>query len=392
LAPHFVYLAEAFLQGRLDLVHVPLPPYDLTLFGERWYVSFPPLPALLMLPLVAIWGLSVSDIAFGVVAGAVTVGLFYLVMLRLRERRGVPKHTSPLWFCLLLGLGTTLWPSATLGSVWFTAHVVAVACLCLYLLEVLGRNRPVWAGVWLGLGFLARAPVLLAFPLALIVHVYEGRPASMRQRARDLLTFGGRVMAGTAPWLLGQMGYNWLRFGHLMEFGYQWMNSPETLLARQSTWGQFSLHFLPENLYTMLIRPPLLSCCPPRVAPDPWGMGLLLSTPALICSLGTLHRESLQRPLVIGLWSSVVLVAVPSLLYFNTGSFQFGYRFALDWLPLGVLLAALGADARPSLRPWGKALVLASVLMHAWGVLWMYPTFHGQSWLTQMAGWLAGAR
>jgi len=190
--------------------------------------------------------------------------------------------------------------------------------------------------------------------------------------------------------MLGQATYNWLRFGDPMEFGYQWMNSPETLLARQATWGQFSVQFLPENLYTMLIRPPIVSCCPPQIAPDPWGMGLLLSSPALLCSLGTLRHEALQRPFVIGLWSSVALVAIPSLLYFNTGSFQFGYRFALDWLPLGVLLAALGTDARPAL--WGKALVLASVLMHLWGVLWMYPTFHGQGWLTQMASWLAGIR
>ncbi|MCK4315806.1 MAG: hypothetical protein KAX24_08545, partial [Anaerolineae bacterium] len=91
-------------------------------------------------------------------------------------------------------------------------------------------------------------------------------------------------------------------------------------------------------------------------------------------------------PLRLGLWLSIVLVQLPSLLYFNTGSYQFGYRFALDWLPLGLLLVALGTGGR--LRWWGKALVVASVLAHLWGVLWMYPNFNGQPWHLQYAGLL----
>jgi hypothetical protein len=81
------------------------------------------------------------------------------------------------------------------------------------------------------------------------------------------------------------------------------------------------------------------------------------------------------------LWLSIALVQIPSLLYFNTGSYQFGYRFALDWLPLGLLPVALGTGGR--LRWWGKALIGASVLMHLWGVLWMYPNFNSQPWLAQ---------
>ena len=77
LAPHFIYLAESFLHGRLDLLHVPDPPYDLTPFAGGWYVSFPPLPSLLMLPLVALRGLAISDIAFSVALGALNLSLLY---------------------------------------------------------------------------------------------------------------------------------------------------------------------------------------------------------------------------------------------------------------------------------------------------------------------------
>lgn len=408
LAPHFVYLAESFLHGHLDLIHVPDPSYDLTLFAGRWYVSFPPLPALLMLPLVAIRGLAVSDISFSVLLGAICVSLFYLLLSRLEtwdlgleKQFGTGNSGSRIWLCVLLGLGTPLWYCAALGSVWYTAHVVAVACLCLYGLEVLGRNRPFLAGLWLGLGFLARAPVLLAFPLSLVLGLWQN--CSLRRKLCFLFVFA----LGTAPALLGQTAYNWARFGNLLEYGYRWMDSPGALLERQVTWGQFSLHFLPENLYTLLIRPPLVSCSPLRIEPDPWGMGLLFASPALLLALSTLGQALDTSPfhsargensvpsspkrksglLRLGLWLSIILVQAPSLLYFNTGSYQFGYRFALDWLPLGILLVALGAKGLS--RRWDKsfialtALITVSVLMHLWGVLWMYPNFNGQPWHMQ---------
>ena len=396
LAPHFVYLAESFLQGRLDLLHVPDPAYDLTPFNGRWYVSFPPLPALLMIPWVAVRGLAASDIAFSVVLGALDVSLFYAVLVRLRMQDAELMSRDSgfdVWLCVLLGLGTPLWYCAALGSVWYTAHVVAVACLCLYALEVVGQNRPFLAGLWLGLGFLARAPVLLAFPLTVVPGLHAA------QNRREAVRFLFHVALGAAPALLGQAAYNWMRFGSPVEFGYRWMNSPGALLERQATWGQFSLHFLPENLYTLLVRPPMVSLVPFRIEPDPWGMGLLFTCPALLLALwrspagrGETHLSGRQH-LHLGLWLAVLLVQIPSLLYFNTGSYQFGYRFALDWLPLGILLVVLGTGGR--LRWWDRALVVVSVLVNLWGVMWMYPNFNGQPWHRQYArlvqvlfGWL----
>ncbi|HEY8039819.1 MAG TPA: hypothetical protein VIF15_08510, partial [Polyangiaceae bacterium] len=56
---HYALLADAWLHGRQDLAGGP-PPYalnnDFVEFGGKTYISFPPLPAILMLPFVKLSG------------------------------------------------------------------------------------------------------------------------------------------------------------------------------------------------------------------------------------------------------------------------------------------------------------------------------------------------
>src|SRR5512147_3256852 len=50
---HYALLADSWLRGRFDLGHTP-PGYtqnnDFASYQGRWYVSFPPFPAVLLLP------------------------------------------------------------------------------------------------------------------------------------------------------------------------------------------------------------------------------------------------------------------------------------------------------------------------------------------------------
>jgi hypothetical protein len=55
------------------------------------------------------------------------------------------------------------------------------------------------------------------------------------------------------------------------------------------------------------------------------------------------------------------------LLYFNTGWYQFGYRFVLDFLPFALLLTTLGMRAKPGRVE--KLLIVLSVAINIWGFL-----------------------
>src|SRR5262245_47064593 len=56
---HFALLADAWLHGHLDLGAAP-PAYaqnnDFAQFNGKWFIVFPPFPALLLLPLVKLAG------------------------------------------------------------------------------------------------------------------------------------------------------------------------------------------------------------------------------------------------------------------------------------------------------------------------------------------------
>ena len=87
---HFALLAEAWLEGRLDLAGPP-PPYagnnDFASFHDRWFVVFPPFPALLLLPLVA-WARSavrVQDGQFFVWLAGIAPAVLFLALEKLRR-------------------------------------------------------------------------------------------------------------------------------------------------------------------------------------------------------------------------------------------------------------------------------------------------------------------
>jgi hypothetical protein len=128
---HFVLQAQAWLDGNTS---IPMPQYqdvmpilapDGTPTG-RGIIPFPPLPAWVLLPFVAIWHYQTNQQLLSAVFGAVDVGLAYWMLGRLPIRQEIRILTA-----LFLGLGTVLFYTSVIGTTWFWAHIVAVACLLL---------------------------------------------------------------------------------------------------------------------------------------------------------------------------------------------------------------------------------------------------------------------
>jgi hypothetical protein len=365
-APHFMYQADAWLHGQL---HLRLPPPDLNDWARvdgRWYVSFPPGPALLMSPLVAVWGLSLDDVSFTVLFAALNVALFFLVLERLRAAGESPRtRGEDAALALLFAFGTVAFSCSIRGEVWYTAEVLGVTATCLYLLAAHRAAHPLAAGLAWSFAAITRTPLVFT-GLFFAAEVISGggrlgdairRGATWRDpiRWRKVALFA----LGAAPLLAFAAWSNWARFGSPLDFGHAhfWNNRVNADIRR---WGLFSLHYLPKQLHAAFTRLPLFE--DGRLTYHPDGMSLLVTTPPFLLLLWPRLGPRLHP----ALWLTVAATALPGFLYQNTGYVQFGYRFSLDYTPYLFLLLAVGG--RPMRRLFW-ALALVGVAVNTWGAL-----------------------
>ena len=394
--PHFVYQADAWLSGRLSTERMPrgaddparvetvklrsgevvrgrrlhtrrffritrgreIPLTEIARsLGKTEYVSFPPFPAVLMLPQVAVAGTEANDVLFTVGVAAVCLPLLFSFLCRL-SRRGESNRTAAenVWLTLLFGFGTVFFFSAVQGRVWFTAHVVGVAMALLYLHFSLGARHPILAGLALGCAALTRTPMAFLFP----VFVYEawragGGRQSFGSVIRTLATFATPLLLLA----IAAIAHNLARFDAATEFGHSYLAVRQQ--AQIEAHGLFDYAYLARNLavaFTLL----------PYLGGDSWvqisghGLAIWVTTPVLVLLLWPRRRTGLSR----ALWITVALIAIPALFYQNSGWVQFGYRFALDYMVLLIALLAIGGR---SWTFWVKALVIASILVNLFGAV-----------------------
>ena len=368
---YFNQLADAFLHGSLYLPN-PDGTHDLILFGGRWFVPFPPGPALMLLPWVAAAGVNFNEVTLSVVGGAANVALM-LCLLRSLVKQGHSRldPMGVMWLTALFAAGTVHWVSAATGSVSFLAHVGAVTGLTFALWQA-SERRPWLAGLGLAWAVLCRPTVVLAMPavlaLLLVRPAYQVDAALAQHQPR--LKEAGAVVVPVAAAGILLLAYNFARFGDPWQFGYDWVQTETPFLAeRLATRGAFHLHYVPENLRVMLLGLPKVGLRMPPVWPDPNGMSVLLVTPAFLWLVTSWKRHWVAA----GVWLSVALVTVPLVLYYNTGWVQFGYRFSLDYVPLLFVLLAVGLRR---ITPWLKAAIVVAWLINLWGAVWWFARFY----------------
>src|SRR3979411_3171129 len=118
-------LADAFLHGRGWLPEAPPWLNELLPCGDgRYCVVYPPLPAILSLPLVPFFPTAVAQVVASRIAGGASAGVLYYGL----RRYGAPR-TYALAGALLSAFGTTLFFSSVDGRAWYAAHSASMLFL-----------------------------------------------------------------------------------------------------------------------------------------------------------------------------------------------------------------------------------------------------------------------
>ena len=386
-APHFVYQANAFLQGRWD-VSLPASVTDVVVIHGKDYIIYPPFPALLLLPFVAIWGLSTSDVLFTAICSALCLSLLYLLFEQMRVN-GLTKRASleNAFIAALCYYGSiTLWLSLG-GKVWFTAHIVAymMALLSLWLAF---RRQYTWAAVALAGAFFSRSTLLAGFPLLLYLAWEDGGRASLlpdfvrslRRRQPDWRAIPWRRLVGPAATTvvvaLLYLAHNELLFGSPLETGYTFniqQHYPEI------TQGIFSLHYVPGNIVLNFFSFPRIIMQGPfdrhpviDMLNGGYGISVFVTTPLF---LFLFWRNRTLSWLRAALWITIGLIVLQVLFFNAAGWYQFGARYLFEAYPYAFLLLVLN-DVRVDWR--FAALGALGVIVNLLGAhqFWTSHLFH----------------
>ena len=408
---HFAWQAAAWLEGEFAIRYPVEETADdpgnayfndviavVDAQGEptgRGMIPFPPLPAVVLLPFVALLGLAVDQTFLAILVGALDVGIAFWLLGRLPVRPAVRNLLT-----VFVGAGTGLWYAASLGSTWWFAHVIAVGLtlaavgLALEADEAEARRDPglprplldarqLAAGLLLGLAATSRLTVLFGLPFFLFV---GGGGGWMRR--------GLSVGVGAAIPVLGLVAYTLAATGEPFNPVYEALYRLEIAaypeLGYNAAWALQDLRYVPQNLALMLGGlPEVMPPCPPGVPREPFstagcswlvpadrGTSLLLSSPAWLLVLPALGLLRDRR--VAGALLATGAIALVNLMHFSQGWVQFGYRFSLDFAPF--LLVALALGTERFLGPRGEprrarlavaaGLVALSIAIQAWGIAW----------------------
>ncbi len=376
---HQVYLAVAITQGTLDLGSVGVPDFyhDLVPVDGHRYLPYPPAPAAILLPFVAIWGSSFSEAYFSMFLGAINVVLFWHLLGLLNVSR-----TTRFLLVPFFGFGTAHFYAATTGTLWFYNHVVAVFFLLLAIIFMLRRTSPIIPALFLGAAFLSRHPTILAAPFFFYWMIRQRHPTVLSREAlldRESLREVGLFCAALVPFILFIFWYDAVRFDSIFDTGY--VATAESYadtgipyafyLADNPdapSYGAFDIRNVPLHLYTIFFMPPEFHADWSVLRPSPYGMSVLLTSPAFIFAAFVKRND----PLKVASWLAIGLVSIAVLTSFSQGWVQYGYRYLLDFTPFLLLLTALGFEDNqsPQSTRIKVAMIAVAIVAGFWGRYW----------------------
>ena len=358
----YLQMADALIHGNLYLPDA-LSSGDLASFHGKVYLPYPPLPAILLIPFVLLFGAAhVNTVAVATMMACVCLYLVYNILTKLK----IDKDYI-IWIIAAVFFGTGFWYALfTSHHVYAFAHITSFMFQLLIINELLGKRRWWLVGLFIGCTFLTRQFTIVYVLFAVGYMYYIAREEGHRLRIKNILSLLSPVGVCGGLYLF----YNYLRFGNPLDSGYLHINFIGVLKERVDQYGVFSARYFLFNLYSTLIKGFNIEFKGNTYLDikdmDLWGTSLLAASPFFIASF----KAEWPKTLRIAAWATIIVILVGQLFYHNNGFEQVNSsRFTLDFLPLLIILMALGLSKIPmwlvkAMISYGVLLNVVSFIIH----------------------------
>lgn len=342
--------ASRWLQGHLDLGQ-NYSYLEIAEYGGKYFVSFPPIPSVLLLPFCLFFGAQPPDTLVAVVmglAGAVCA----LKIARLLGQQGA----SAVFWALFVTIGSNFLHIGYSADVWYFAQTCSFTFTMLALYYALTPDHKTG---WLPCFFLALAfgcrPLQIVY-LPFMIYLLWKKGKQNGKSVPDMLRQSWWwVLPPLAVGVL-LMGLNFARFGNVFQFGHDYL--PE--FAAEKANGQFSLAYLPQNMGYLWRLPkfqngavqfPLFN-----------GSAFWLYSP-MVVTFALAVFENAKKAVKNPVFLLTVVLAALHLVFLcchaTMGGWQFGNRYTVDLLPvLYVCLLLLLQDGKNRLQLFNYTLFL----------------------------------
>ena len=377
---YFRYLADAFNYGRLNLENTPSKE-DLVEFNHQFYAYWPPVPALVYMPLVAVFGMHLPDAFINSLFAVFNVLLVMKIMMKVNRRFNCLLSIHHIAIVgLFWGLGTVQFYMARSGAVWQVSQIMAQTFLLLSIYTFISitakHKRLLIAGLFFACAVYTRNHFLMALPF------FVGYELATKTdlKWQHLFKSYGLFIMPFFVFSLFNAWYNYARFGDCFENGLQYHLMSDYFKPLFFKHGYFSVSYYPHNFYTEVLHWPSFKSQFPYILKEPEGFGFiwgspfyLLLIPALVLVVKNKIASS-NRILILACLLSVFFMSTIIFSIMGTGWVQFCARYTLDFqffLLLMLVLLWPQLSIRWWIKPTALLLVLGSIGMQYLGAYYL---------------------
>lgn len=337
--------------------------YDSAFYKGNYYWPLGLLPAVTLIPFVASFDLFNISFYQGHLSLLFLI-LTYFLIYKIAIRLHFSKRDSLFWviaFCF----GSSFMGVSLVPNSWYFAHIVAVCMMFASIYEYTHKKRYGLIGIYIGLSFLTRATTV-GIVLFYIIDIISEKTTDRKNKLSNLLRLGLPLALSLTLFF----SYNFVRFENIFSQGYNQQILHNEFKSAVEKHGLFGFHYIPTNLYYMLINTPDPvfedSRLPnfidyPYIKNNKWGVSIFFVS---LWLLQAIFIDYKRKRFLSGLIPIVLTIFVLSIFY-GTGARQIGYRYSLDFLPLlFFIFIEAYKNAYPHISKRLKVLICLSVIIN----------------------------